>query len=204
MTEANILEYGLLRRGQRISPVSLVGFRDTQASRLEAEKQISWVSAKAEQIFMNKQRAQKIESIKEVRAHQRSEDAATSERVVSSIRAGPSSRTEGKTPFTLHYAPRLGDKSLPEALFTLTLLECGQISHRRWTRTEYVDYLDLIDPFLSHPKRRRPQAGWILLGDLAAMRATWFCEYDSNSYGEMGRMVSEFASSCLHPESTLR
>ena len=29
VTEANLLEYGLLRRGQRISPISLVGFRDT-------------------------------------------------------------------------------------------------------------------------------------------------------------------------------
>ena len=34
------------------------------------------------------------------------------------------------------------------------------------------------------------------------MRATWFCEYDSNLYGEMGRMVSEFAISCLHPEKS--
>ena len=68
VTEANLLEHGLLRRGQRISPVSLVGFRDTQASRLEAERHISWVSAKAEQILLNKQRAQRIESIKEVRA----------------------------------------------------------------------------------------------------------------------------------------
>ena len=121
-------------------------------------------------------------------------------RVVSSVGAGPSSRTEGKTPFTLHYAPRLGDKSLPGAQFTPTLLECGQISDRRWTRTEYVDYLDLIDLFLSHPKRCRPRDGWLPLGDLAAMRATWFCEYDSNLYGEMRRMVSEFATSCLHPE----
>ena len=51
VTEANLLECGLLRRGQRISPVSLVGFRDTPSSRLEAEKHIIRVSAKAEQIF---------------------------------------------------------------------------------------------------------------------------------------------------------
>ena len=31
VTEAKLLEYGLLRRGQRISPISLVGFRDTPA-----------------------------------------------------------------------------------------------------------------------------------------------------------------------------
>ena len=39
--EANLLEYGLLQRGQRISPVSLVRFRDTQDSQREAEKYIS-------------------------------------------------------------------------------------------------------------------------------------------------------------------
>ena len=122
------------------------------------------------------------------------------ERAASSAGVGPSSRSEGKNPFTIQYAPRLGDKSLPGALFTPTLLECGQISHRRWTKMEYADYLVLIDPFLSHPKRCRPRAGWIPLGDLAAMRATWFCKYDSNLFGEMGCMVSEFASSCLHPE----
>ena len=199
VTEANLLEYGLLRRGQRISPINLVGFRDTPGSRLEAEEHIARVSSMAERLFLAKQRAQRIESIKEVRALQRSEDARASERLPSTG-AGPSSQTEGKTPFTLHYAPRLGDKSLRGARFTPTLWECGQISDRRWTWTEYADYLDLIDPFLSHPKRRRPRAGWIPLGDLAAMRATWFCEYDSNLYGEVGRMVSEFATSCLHPE----
>ena len=200
VTEANLLEYGLLRRGQRISPISLVGFRDTPASRLEAEEHSVRVSTTAERLFLAKQRAQRTESIKEVRALQRSEDAGASERRLSSTGVGPSSRTEGKTPFTLHYAPRLGDKSLLGARFTPTLLECGQISDRRWTRTEYADYTDLIDPFLSHPKRRRPRAGWIPLGDLAAMRTTWFCEYDSNLYGEIGRMVSEFAVSCLSPE----
>lgn len=125
VTEANLLEYGLLRRGQRISPVSLVGFRDTPASSLEAEKHTARVSAKVKQIFLAKQRVQRIESIKDVRALQRSEDAATSERVVSSVGVGPSSPTKGKTPFPLHYAPRLGDKSLPEAQFTPTLVECG-------------------------------------------------------------------------------
>ena len=199
VTEANLLEYGLLRRGQRISPINLLGFRDTPGARLEAEKHIAHVSSMAERLFLAKQRAQRIESIKEVRALQRSEDAAASARLTSTG-AGPSSRIEGKTPFTLHYAPRLGDESLRGARFTPTLWECGQISDRRWTWTEYADYLDLIDPFLSHPKRRRPRAGWIPLGDLAAMRATWFCEYDTNLYGEMGRMVSEFAISILHPE----
>ena len=110
------------------------------------------MSTKAERLFLAKQMAQRIESIKEVRALQRSEDAGASEKGLSSTGAGPSSRIKGKTPFTLHYAPRLGEKSLPGARFTPTLLECGQISYRRWTRTEYVDYLDLIDLFLSHPK----------------------------------------------------
>ena len=81
-----------------------------------------------------------------------------------------------------------------------SLLESGQISYRRWTQTEYSDYLALIDPFLSHPKRRLPRAGWIPLGELSTMRASWFCEHDSSLFGEMGRMVSEFASSILHPE----
>ena len=170
VTQANLLKYGLLQQGQCISLVHLVGFRDTRASRKEAEKHIAWVSAKAELAFRDKLRAQRVESIKEIRAHQRSEDALASERVVSSSGTGPSSHSEGKTPFTIHYAPHLGDKSLPGALFTPTLLECGQISHRRWTKTEYVDYLDLIDNFLSHPKHRRPRAGWIPLGDLATMR----------------------------------
>ena len=116
--------------------------------------------------------------------------------------AGPSSHSEGKTLFVIHYAPRFGDKLLSRALASPSLLKCGQISYRRWTQTEYSDYLDLIDLYLSHPKRRRPRAGWIPLGELSTMRANWFCEYESNLFGEMGRMVSEFASSILHPESS--
>ena len=200
VTEANLLRYGLLQQGQRISPVSLVGFRDTPDSRMEAERHITWVSGQAELAYMQNLRAQRVESIKAIRADQRSEAASASEGIVPSAGAGPSSHSEGKTPFAIHYAPRLGDKFLSRALASPSLLECGQVSHRRWTQTEYSDYLDLIDPFLSHPKRRRPRAGWIPLGELSTMRASWFCEHDSNLYGEVGRMVSEFASSILHPE----
>ena len=163
VTEANLIKYGLLQQGQHISPVVLVGFRDTQASRREAEKHISWVSAQAELAFMNRLRAQRVESIKTIRTNQRSEDAQASERAASQTGAEPSSRSEGKTPFTLLYAPRLRDMSWYKTLFTLSLLEYGQISHRRWTKTKYSDYLDLIDPFLSHPKRRRPRAGGYLI-----------------------------------------
>ena len=200
VTEANLLRFGLLQKGQRISPVNLIGFRDTPKSQAEAERHITWVSGQAELIYGQSLRTQRIESIKAIRADQRSEAASSSRAIVSSAGAGPSSRSEGKTPFTIHYAPRLGDKLLSRALASPSLLESGQISYRRWTKTEYSDYLDLIDPFLSHPKRRRPRAGWIPLGGLSAMRASWFCEHDSNLFGEMGRMVSEFASSVLHLE----
>ena len=200
VTEANLLRFGLLQPGQRISPVNLIGFQDTPKSREDAERHITWVSGQAELVYMQGLRTQRIESIRAIRADQRSEAASPPRAIISSTGAGPSSRSEGKTPFTIHYAPRLGDKLLSRALASPSLLESGQISYRRWTQTEYSDYLDLIDPFLSHPKRRRPRAGWILLGELSTMRASWFCEHDSNLFGEMGRMVSEFASSVLHPE----
>ena len=50
VTEANLLRFGLLQPGQRISPVSLIGFRDTPKSRAEAERHITWVSGQAELI----------------------------------------------------------------------------------------------------------------------------------------------------------
>ena len=200
VTEANLLRFGLLQPGQRISPVSLVGFRDTPQSRAAAERHIAWVSEQAELVYMQSLKAQRLESIKAIRADQRAEAVSPSRAITSSAGAGPSSRSEGKTPFTIHYAPCLGDRLISRALASPSLLESGQISHRRWTWTEYSDYLDLIDPFLSNPKRRRPRAGWIPLGELSTMRASWFCEHDSNLYGEMGRMVSEFASAILHPE----
>ena len=122
VTEPHLLEYGLLQRGQSISPVSLVGFRDTQASRREAEKHITWVSSQAELMYTQDLRTQRLESIKAIRADQRSDAALTSERVASSAGAGPSSRSEGKTLFSIHYAPRLGDKFLSRALSSPSLL----------------------------------------------------------------------------------
>ena len=128
VTESHLLEYGLLHRGQSISPVSLVGFRDTQASRREAEKHISWVSAQAELMYMQGLKTQRLESIKAIRVDQRFDAALALERVASSASAGPSSCSEGKTPFSIHYAPHLGDKFLFRALASPSLLECGQIS----------------------------------------------------------------------------
>ena len=136
VTEANLLRFGLLQPGQRISPVSLVGFRDTPNSRAEAERHITWVSRQAELIYRQSLRTQRIESIKATRADQRFEVVSPSREVVSSAGAGPSSRSEGKTPFAIHYAPHLGDKSLSRALASPSLLKSGQISYRRWTQTE--------------------------------------------------------------------
>ena len=98
VTKANFLRYRLLQQGQRISPVSLVGFRE------EAERHITWVSGQAELAYMQNLRAQRVESIKAIRADQRSEAASASKGIVSSAGAGPSSHSEGKTPFAIHYA----------------------------------------------------------------------------------------------------
>ena len=139
VTEANLLRFGLLQPGQRISPVSLVGFRDNPASRAEAERHITWVSEQAERLYVQGLRTQRVESIKAIRADQRVEAAFPLRATISSAGAGPSSRSEGKTPFTIHYAPRLGDKLLSRALASPSLLESGQISYRRWTTAEYSD-----------------------------------------------------------------
>lgn len=148
VTEANLLRYELLQQGHRISPVNLTEFRDTQASRREAEKYIAWASAQAKLAYMSRLKTQRVESIKTIQAHQRFEDTLALKTIASSAGAGPSSYSESKTPFTLHYAPHLGDRPWSKALCTPTLLKCGQILHHRWTKTEYSDYLDLIDPFL--------------------------------------------------------
>ena len=91
VTEPNLRKYGLLQQGQRISPIVLVRFRDTQASRRESEKHISWVSAQAELAFMRRLKTQRVESIKAIRTHQRSKDTSALERAVSAAGAGPSS-----------------------------------------------------------------------------------------------------------------
>ena len=125
VTETNLLRFGLLQPGQRISPVNLFGFRDIPKSREDAERHITWVSGQAELVYMRGLRTQRIESIRAIRADQRSEAASPPRAIISSTGAGPSSRSEGKTPFTIHYAPRLGDKSLSRALASPSLLESG-------------------------------------------------------------------------------
>ena len=125
VTEANLLRFGLLQPGQRISPVSLVGFRYTPNSQSEAERHITWVSGQAELVYRQNLRTQRIESIKAIRADQRSEAVSPSKVVVSSVGAGSSSRFEGKTPFIIHYAPCLGDKLLSRALASPSLLKSG-------------------------------------------------------------------------------